>query len=512
MNTTPSPTPLSDRYVTLRLCRWLVDPLRLRIYLWAALCLITLIAVAYAAVNWHGARVWAARRASLEAAGVRLELASFIPPRVPDEQNFTMTPLLAPLFDFKPGTQEWRDTNTSDLPQKLNPMRTDGPKGGWRSARGTDWEGWIDALNLKNATNATVSPPQAVLDHLRPWDSMLAQVREASRRPAARFNAHYEHEPAFEILLPHLGILRGWCRVLALRASSYLALGNPEAAYEDIALGLYLAQTVREEPLLISHLVHGACVQSLAQPLWEGLSAHRWTDSQIRALQESLEQVDLWSGMQRTLNAERAFSSAMLDYIREHPSILPTLGDSSGNPFGAAAMLFTLIPSGWLRLEQAEYHRLYQEALSGIGDPARRHVDPAPVVEATSRVEAEVRQAPLRNHRVFARMLIPGIAAVVSKTAYNQSVADQMALACALERYRWAHNRWPETLDAMVPDFARRIPTDGIRGEPLHYAVSGTGYTLYSIGWNGTDDGGRPGQDDKGRWSMSAGDWVWRIP
>lgn len=513
MNPTPTQPASSERYVTLRFCRWLLDPLRLRVYLWIVVCLATLIGVTYAAVNGHGARVWQRMRAELEAKSVQLDRAAFTPARVPDDQNFTMTPLLAPLFDFKPGTQEWRDTNMSALSQRLNRLKTDGPKGGgWMLAGRTDWEGWIDVLELKGVTNATTPPAQAVLDHLRPYEPILAEVREASRRPAARFNVRYEHEHPFEILLPHLGILRGWARVLALRASAHLALGHLDAAFEDLRLGLYLAETVRDEPILISQLVRGASVRSLAQPLWEGLADRRWTAAQARALQDSLERMDLWGAMVRALNAERAFSHATLEYVCEHPSILPTLGDSSPKSGGSAAFFFGLIPSGWVRLEQAEYHRLYQEFLDVLGSPPPRHVDPVQVVAATDRLDAQLKEPLFRKHRMFARMLIPAITAVVSKTANIQSVADQMALACALERYRQAHNRWPDRLEVLMPDFVSHVPKDMIRGGPLQYRPSGEGYTLYSLGWDGADNGGNPGKNDKGRWDMSTGDWSWRMP
>ena len=66
--------------------------------------------------------------ASLRARGERLDMAAFIPPRIPDEQNLAMTPLLKPLFEFEfdrtPGRNglSWRDTNAM---ARLNRLRLD---------------------------------------------------------------------------------------------------------------------------------------------------------------------------------------------------------------------------------------------------------------------------------------------------------------------------------------------------------------------------------------------------
>jgi len=82
-----------------------------------------------------------------------------------------------------------------------------------------------------------------------------------------------------------------------------------------------------------------------------------------------------------------------------------------------------------------------------------------------------------------------------------------------LERYRLAEGRFPESLDDLVPKFAAKLPVDIVDGKPLHYRCTADGYTLYSEGWNQTDDGGtvvlskgsQPSVDSK------LGDWVWQM-
>ena len=84
-------------------------------------------------------------------------------------------------------------------------------------------------------------------------------------------------------------------------------------------------------------------------------------------------------------------------------------------------------------------------------------------------------------------------------------------VAIALERYHLTHGEYPESLDALAPQFLKQIPHDIIDGQPLQYRRSSDGqFVLYSVGWNETDDGGVVGLNEDGRADIRKGDWVWR--
>jgi hypothetical protein len=100
---------------------------------------------------------------------------------------------------------------------------------------------------------------------------------------------------------------------------------------------------------------------------------------------------------------------------------------------------------------------------------------------------------------------------------------DLAQVAVALERYHLARGAYPESLDALAPQFLGKLPHDIINGQPLHYrrtsdpssqssdAASGQ-FVLYSVGWNETDDGGEAGLKKDGSVDIRTGDWVWRYP
>jgi hypothetical protein len=113
---------------------------------------------------------------------------------------------------------------------------------------------------------------------------------------------------------------------------------------------------------------------------------------------------------------------------------------------------------------------------------------------------------------LLARIIIPNYTRAMSVTARNQTLANQALVVCGLERYRSAHGEYPESLDALVPQFVEKLPRDIIGGQPLHYRrVSDGKFLLYSVGWNETDDGGQPDKSRKNLPDFTTGDWVWEV-
>jgi hypothetical protein len=109
---------------------------------------------------------------------------------------------------------------------------------------------------------------------------------------------------------------------------------------------------------------------------------------------------------------------------------------------------------------------------------------------------------------------LPSLGGFAQKTAYSQNAVNMARVAIALERYRLAHGEFPDSLDALAPQFMEKIPHDIINGEPLHYRRTDDGqFVLYSVGWNETDDGGEVGLTTNGSGvDNRKGDWIWRYP
>jgi hypothetical protein len=64
--------------------------------------------------------------------------------------------------------------------------------------------------------------------------------------------------------------------------------------------------------------------------------------------------------------------------------------------------------------------------------------------------------------------------------------------ALAIEKHRLAEGRLPETLEELVPKYLEAVPMDPFDGKPLRYKRLEKGYTIFSVGEDGEDNGGVP--------------------
>jgi hypothetical protein len=542
--------------------------------------LVTLVAVVavpvlagsfYLEENVRGERAWNAYKRQQEARGERLDPAALVPPPVPDDQNFASTPYLAPLFDYLPGTQQTRDANAVVRGKALS-LRYDAASSrletrkmarsnSWVSP-GIDLPAWYAAF-LKG-TNAAASMPDAVrarygllprntdatavqtstansqlqtnvptlaeaasgvLGALAESEPVLEELRAASRRPYSRFNLRYDTDNPAMILLPHYATLKRVLQVLQLRASAELALGRTNEAAEDIQFMFRLTDAIRDEPILIAHLVRLAELSIALQPLSEGLARHQWSEPQLRAFEERLRQFDLLADGRQALQGERALlGSGFIDYVRRSPNrwrLLDNIGSAGGDgqasQFSWQSALLAIVPSGWFYFEKLNYSRTFQDYLLPAIDVPGRRVSPDACRRADEHLTAMLNNpvpVVVLRHQVFIRFLLPALTGAVQRFAFAQSGADAAAMACALERYRLAHGQFPESLGVLVPEFISELPHDVINGQPLKYRRAADGqYEIYSVGWNETDEGGAIGLKQKGEnIERTAGDWVWRLP
>lgn len=99
------------------------------------------------------------------------------------------------------------------------------------------------------------------------------------------------------------------------------------------------------------------------------------------------------------------------------------------------------------------------------------------------------------------------------KAAGEQTTNRLLLIALALHAYHAEHGRYPTTLAELTPSYLHAIPADpfALSGSP-QYQQKDDGYLLYSVGPNGTDDGGRSyrhfstGLDKDSKGDIVAGD------
>jgi hypothetical protein len=508
--------------------------------------LLCLVAMLYVEENWRGKRAWDVYRHELEAKGEHLDFDYFIPPPVPDEQNFALTPVVASCYsqglDRNGHCIEPPNTNIVNrlqmdimrtgalLPDSAESSDTNLPYGTphvgrWQQAELTDLKAWQFYYRLPQDTNSPYFPhtnefpvatePQTpaadVLLALSKYDSAIEELRQSSRMPCSRFPLNYGTNNPARIIFSHLKSLKSCAFVLRLRAIAELENGQPDKALSDMRLMLYLAGSIRNEPFPGSLSERMFITDAALQPVWEGLTRQQWSDDQLTALEQELAEFDALKDYGFAMRSELAWDLKFIEYLRTEymaNSITCMCGDVMWGP----TLLYRLTPSGWFHLSARTVARVYETVLPTGAELTQRVLSP----QISKRFGWVISLAYRRHYlpdNYLVRMIVPPLDREAMTCARTQAAADMARIACALERYRRVQGGYPEQLDALAPQFIQKLPHDVINGQPYHYRRTENGrFLLYSVGWNGKDDGGVP--DDGRQFSplKSNGDWVWQYP
>lgn len=323
-------------------------------------------------------------------------------------------------------------------------------------------------------------------DGLEPQFSI---IRRALERPRSQIHGFYANPNT--IPGPSFPSVRDLSQTLGARAQCHLLLGRTDEALADLTLIHDFCRRIPAEQqpaTLLSAMVNQAVRAMYAEQIGEGLHLHAWREPQLIALQEQLKTVDVLPLV------KQAFTIRAVIAYRALASV-PSAGMVKRTSWAA------LCPRGWGYQHVAARLNLDFGRLACI-DTANQ------IIFADKAIAAEKASQAL-DHGAYTSvdsLWQANFNLVCRNTAHSQTEINQALIACALERYRLAHGDYPETLDSLAPQFIEIIPHDVIGGEPLHYhhAPDGT-FVLYSVGWNGRDDGGAPSHP----WPDIDGDWLW---
>ncbi|HTL54369.1 MAG TPA: hypothetical protein VL361_01765 [Candidatus Limnocylindrales bacterium] len=510
-----------------RLLSWLLG----RRFL-ALASIITLVALFYAVENWRGRSAWQNFKRGREAQGERFDFAELTPRPVPADQNFFESPLWNDLhFTQTKAGVTWSDTNWGNhvIFNVFGPQGANSPTtGGWPKAQHVDLAAWQTFYrgtnNLFEAKNGAPTnyfpiaaepqtPAADVLLALSKFKENRELLRAASSRPHARFWINWDAGPA--MLLPHLARLKATSQYLSLHATAALKAGDKATAMEDLQMLFRLMDSVREEPILISHLVRLAVEQIALQTIWEGLADRQWSEADLTLLQSELGHLDFLADYKTAMVGEKACNLWVVDYIRksgltgwnelvstEHEA--SSRGDVEKFLTGAT---FELIPGGWFDQNKLSLCRFHEQYILPAANEQQHRIDPVKVRQS----EAAVSKRSSSPYDILRKLYLPAYGKAAERFARGQSSVDLARTACALERYRLAKGQFPETLDLLAPQFIEKLPPDVITGAPLKYHRNADGnFTLYSVGWNETDDGGKTVATKQGSPDPDRGDWVWQ--
>ena len=300
----------------------------------------------------------------------------------------------------------------------------------------------------------------------------LLHKAAAMGKKGCRF--HLDFSLGYDMPVPHLMDLRHATRLLYLQALMKVEGGKPDEAETVIADSFAAARALLKEPLLISQLVRMAVISVSASTLERVLSRTALGDRQLTDLSKAIASQENPEPLMRGMVGERCCVEDLFNDSSRYDN-------EPVNKLGTALLLWRW--SGFKVTDHLKYLQLMTEVVSAAGGSTREMRD------LPKDLEKEVQQAP--KYYLLTRLLVPDLSRVYEEQLRMLSHLRAARAAIAVERFRAANGRLPDSLDELVPKFLDAVPADPFDDKPIRYRKVAKGYVTYSVGPDLTDAGGR---------------------
>ena len=427
-----------------------------------------------------GADLWGPYRKRLEANGVVFDYKKIIPKPVPKEKNFALAPAL------------------NQLPEGISKRTASGLSLTlWQHSKSIELEDLRDVLQKEGwaMPDKPGDPVRDILFALRKNEEWMKRLSAAAKaRPLCRFDVNYEAGLAAE--LPHLSILRGVTRAFILRSLAFIEGNNTKAAFADLEMALFLADCIKDEPMLISQLVRSAILNITMQAVWEGLAKKKWNAEQLAILEKRFASINCFQEYRKGMLGERVIGIQTFEKLKgDIDKARELLGD--GLPADDLAV-------DWFHKNMINLNEFHLTYYNQVFDAKSPILQPNIVNELAEELEENGKN----KDYLLCAMMMPSFG-WMSKLAQIQAAVDQARLSCLLEIYHLKHHKYPKQLkDLKVP-----LPADLMNGKPYVYKPDfKRRYLLYGVGWNQKDEGGKVvmlGHPHADGIDHKAGDIVW---
>jgi len=349
-----------------------------------------------------------------------------------------------------------------------------------------------------------------VLDEMEA-SGMVERLDSALGRPV--YTRPDGGERLFNLLMPELGRARSVARMLGARAAQ-AALRGDGAAYADEIGRLYgLADAVGRTPTVISALVgtaiRGVALERIRLDLIAGRLDARACDSVLRVMDAwASERLD-WAVV---LESERLMGYSLLQASHTDSGggdgrVLLHLTDGFGMTGGPPSP-----PPNWgnavgvfmatKRQSRAKLDSIYDGWLEIIDLPYGERRAAAAAIEGV--VER------LGPRYMVVGMITPALSRWLDGRDSAEVREGAVRLMLAVEVYRDLHGGPPGTLRSLVPEILDALPRDPFAADgAFGYRIAPDrpmGYVLYSVGFDGVDDGGEPRAGKEWDWAVSDDD------
>lgn len=293
----------------------------------------------------------------------------------------------------------------------------------------------------------------------------------------------YLNPPArsFSALFPYFAKERGLARLLSLEGQTRAAHGDWNGAANSYLDAVQMGEEIPHGSVLIGMLVGIACQAIGRRPLWETVG--HLDAKAAKASARRLERIQTRHlPYVSTLQEEKWLGQAGLMEIFGRPGWrgeLQSLWGMSGSEDGSTP---GVTPAMRLQMQFVTKRQImdgYTGYMENIIANARQSYAKHPADPPTPTDP-------------FNRVLLPVFTQARLKEVDSVTQNALLTATLALRAYKLEHGAYPASLTALTPGYLKVVPPDPFAlSGPLRYKRQGAAYSLYSVGPDGKDDGGR---------------------
>ncbi|MFA5189278.1 MAG: hypothetical protein WC740_01050 [Verrucomicrobiia bacterium] len=321
------------------------------------------------------------------------------------------------------------------------------------------------------------------------------QALELFRKAAAMKSCHFHLDFAAGWMMqtPHAFLILSACGLLRNDAILHCENGDSETATRDILAIFRMADTIREDPLLIPFLVRITNVGTAFGVMERLLNRVVLPNKQLERLSAATAKAEDSQALTRAFIGERCLATDGFTAAGSEDYVI-SIVDSSfvfGDPvplwkrmFFRTVFVFYRI-SGQRELDHLKYLNLMMEAAEAS------RVDYPDRLRRLNAIREKAEKLPF--YLIGSRVSVPPVLGTTVRDARSIALGRIVLAALAVERFRNDTRRLPESLAELAPRYLNTVPIDPFDGKPVRYklfAAPKRGYVVYSVGEDGKDDGG----------------------
>ncbi len=342
----------------------------------------------------------------------------------------------------------------------------------------------ITQVNFSNSTNIWPPALQPVVElFVRTNSAALAKAGEALRFTQFRFPIDWSFGPSTE--LPHLAHLKGLARIAAMAAILDAQKNDAPNWLQHLRIQLQIAQSLKDEPIVLSPLVRSSILFMASKTTEFGMDRLAFTDDDLKTLQALFEASTATNIVARAFIGERALTIPAFRLGRREIDAYSTEENDKPKPVRFEGKIY--LPNyihGFFERDLSFFLETMDKAIS-IGS-----LPPPQNLVLSNHFDAAFQTAHSRLY-LLSSMTLGSYRLFALKQARTDAHVQTALAAIAIERFRLANHRLPDSLAELVPAFLPAEPIDPFTAKPLHYLKLTHGFTVYSVDSNGIDDHGR---------------------